>query len=102
MRISVLFWLGFFLLPLIAMIVLDGFCSGRELCRAGLTFTILLYAIGIAAFFVSLLLSRLIFRVLHTGAAARVQTLKFLFLIPLLPGLIVLGLLFAGLLGRLG
>jgi hypothetical protein len=94
-------WSILFFGPLLTMIALDGFCDGRELCRAGLTFTLLLYAGGILAFIAAVLVARLIFRALAAGAAARIRTMKVLFLIPLVPGLTVLALLFAGLAGRL-
>lgn len=100
-RIGMLLWSLLVVIPLVIMVALDGFCSGRELCRAGLTFTLLLYGIGIAVFLVSVLIARLILQTLHAPALVRVRTMKALFLIPLIPPLIVLGLLFAGLLGRL-
>lgn len=84
------------------MMALDGFCSGRELCRAGLSFTLLIYAMGVGVFVACVLIARLVFRAFDTSSAGRVRTLKILFLIPLIPGLTILSLLFAGLLGRLG
>lgn len=83
------------------MMVLDGFCSGTELCHAGLSFTLLVYAMGVGVFIASVLIARLIFTALDASPAARVLTLKILLLIPLIPGLIVLCLLFAGMVGRL-
>lgn len=100
-KAGVIVWSVFFFGPLLIMLVLDGFCEGRELCRAGLTFTLLLYAAGILAFVVAVMVARLIFRALAAGSASRIRTMKVLFLIPLLPGLTVLALLFAGLAGRL-
>lgn len=95
-------WSAVFFIPLIVMLVMDGFCSGRELCRAGLSFTLLLYAIGIGVFSGAVLVARLVFHAFDTSPIARIRTLKVLFLIPLIPGLVVLSLLFAGLIGRLG
>lgn len=101
-HIGLIIWSAVFFIPLIVMIVMDGFCSGRELCRAGLSFTLLLYAIGVGVFSVAVLVARLVFHAFDTSSSARVRTLKVLFLIPLVPGLTILALLFAGLLGRLG
>lgn len=101
-HIGLILWCAFFFIPLIVMVILDGFCSGRELCRAGLTFTLLLYAMGVGAFVACVLVARLVFRAFDTSSGARVRTLKFLFLIPLIPGFTILTLLFAGLLGKLG
>lgn len=101
-HIGLILWCAFFFIPLIIMMAIDGFCTGRELCHAGLSFTLLIYAIGVGAFVATLLIARLVFRTFDTSSSARVRTLKVLFLIPLIPGLIVLALLFAGLLGRLG
>lgn len=99
---GLILWCAFFCIPLIIMMVIDGFCTGRELCHAGLSFTLLMYAMGVGAFVALVLLARLIFRAFDTSSAARVRTLKVLFLVPLIPGLIVIALLSAGLLGRLG
>ena len=95
-------WCIFFFVPLAIMLVLDSFCSGRELCRAGLSFTLLLYGIGIAAFLAGVAIARLAFRLMHASVRTRILTMKALFLLPLVPGVIVLGLFAAGLLGRLG
>jgi len=100
-RIGMLLWCAFFIVPLVTMMVLDGFCSGKELCHAGLSFTILIYAIAVVVFMVSLGISRFLFKKLRASARTRILTLKALLLIPLIPGFIVLGLLFAGFLGRL-
>lgn len=100
-RIGMLLWCGFFIIPLIVMVVLDGFCSGKELCHAGLSFTVLIYGMGVAVFIAALLLSRLLFKYFHAGVRTRILTLKALLLIPLIPGLVVLVLLAGGFLGRL-
>jgi hypothetical protein len=101
-HLGLILWCAFFFIPLIVMMALDGFCSGRELCRAGLSFTLLIYAMGAGVFVVCVLIARLVFRAFDTSAVGRIRTLKVLFLIPLVPGLTILALLFAGLLGRLG
>lgn len=101
-HIGLLLWCAFFFIPLIIMMVIDGFCTGRELCHAGLSFTLLLYAIGVGVFVTLILIARLVFRAFDTSPAARIRTLKILFLVPLLPGLAILTLLFAGMVGRLG
>ena len=95
-------WGGFFAVPLIIMFALDGFCSGRELCHAGLSFTLLIYGIGIVACVIGILLARLSFRFLDPSPRTRILTMKALFLIPLIPAIIILVLLAGGLLGRLG
>lgn len=101
-RIGPILWCGLFFIPLAIMIALDGFCSGRELCRAGLSFTLLVYGIGIVVSVVGVIIARLMFRALDAGSITRLRTMKVLLLIPLIPGIIVLGLLLAGMLGRLG
>jgi hypothetical protein len=83
------------------MIVLDGFCSGKELCRAGLSFTLLLYGIGAVLTAVGVMIARLLFRVLDVVPATRLRVMKVLLLIPLIPGILVLGLLLGGIFGRL-
>lgn len=97
-----LLWCALVVVPLVIMTLLDGFCGEQELCHAGLTFTLLLYGIGTAVFLICILIARFILQALHAPALVRVRTMKALFLIPLIPPLIVLGLLFAGFLGRLG
>lgn len=94
MRI-VLTLLGFalFFVPLGIMVVLDGFCGERELCHAGLYFTLLLYGVGFALFVVGLILARLMFRALRVSTARRVQVLKLLMGLLILPGVIVSALL---------
>ena len=101
-HVGLMVWCAFFFIPVIIMMVIDGFCTGRELCHAGLSFTLLIYAIGVGVFVTMVLIARLVFRAFDTSPAARVRTLKVLFLVPLIPGLIVLALLSAGLIGRLG
>lgn len=101
-HIGLLLWCAFFFIPLTIMVVIDGFCTGRELCHAGLSFTLLLYAIGVGVFVALVLIARLVFRAFDTSTTARIRTLKILFLVPLIPGLIILTLLFAGMVGRLG
>ena len=101
-HIGLILWCAFFFIPLLVMMVLDGFCTGRELCRAGLSFTLLMYALGVGVFLVCVLIARLVFRAFDTSPIGRIRTLKTLFLIPLVPGLLILILLFAGMLGRLG
>lgn len=101
-HIGLMLWCAFFFIPVIIMMVIDGFCTGRELCHAGLSFTLLIYALGVGVFIATVLIARLVFRAFDTSPAGRVRTLKVLFLIPLIPGLIILALLFAGMVGRLG
>ncbi|MES2995117.1 MAG: hypothetical protein V4681_03745 [Patescibacteria group bacterium] len=100
-RLLAVGWLAFFLLPLLAMLALDGFCSGGELCRAGLYFTLLLYGGGLIAFFIAVLLARLIFRGLHLSPPKRLATMKCLLFIPLIPPLVLLVLLIRSLTGTL-
>lgn len=83
------------------MIVLDGFCSGKELCRAGLSFTLLLYGIGAVLTAVGVMIARLMFRALDAGSVTRLRVMKALLCIPLAPGMVVLVLLLGGIFGRL-
>jgi hypothetical protein len=92
-HLALVLWLVAFFVPAAAMVTLDGFCRGQELCHAGLTFTLLLYAGGVIAFIISIVLARLAFRALRTLPRTRIIVLKWLFVVPLLPGLAVAGLL---------
>ena len=100
-RLLAIGWLALFLLPLLAMLVLDGFCSGGELCRAGLYFTLLLYGGGLIAFLIVVILARLVFRALRLSASKRLATMKWLLLVPLIPPVIVLTLFARSLTGTL-
>ena len=99
---GIILWCVLFFAPLLIMVLLDGFCSGKELCHAGLSFTLLVYAGGILAFAAAVLIARLAFTALRTGASGRVRTMKALFILPLIPALGILGLLLANLFGGLG
>ena len=89
--------LAIFFVPFLAIFLIDGPWCARATCGWGLTFALYLYGAALAAFFALLLIARLCFRALRVPGEKRMKVVKTLLILPMLPGLIIIGLFFWGL-----